>query len=71
MPKVIPRMEIYKMNVFAKCLRKFEGNITEACEYLGISRDTAHRWINTNRDLRNLLARLRAYEPDDGDLATG
>ncbi len=67
MPKTIPRMEIYKMKVFAKTLQRFGGNITEACEYLGISRDTAHRWINNSRDLRKLLERLRSYEPNEED----
>lgn len=58
------RMDRIKMNMLAKALRKTQGNVRKACRILGISPDTAHRWINNSIELAELLEKLRNYEEE-------
>jgi transcriptional regulator with PAS, ATPase and Fis domain len=58
-------MDRIKINSLAKALRKTGGNVRKACKLLGISPDTAYRWINQSVELSELLDRLREYGPDE------
>ena len=64
MAKKTSRMDRIKMNMLAKALRKTRGNVRAACRILGISPDTAHRWINNSWELSELLKKLREYEEE-------
>lgn len=42
-------------------------SMTEICEYLGISRDTAIKWINSNNMPAHKIGRLWKFKTDEID----
>lgn len=42
-------------------------SMAEICKYLGISRDTAIKWINTNRMPAHKIGRLWKFKTDEID----
>ena len=49
------KLDHYKLAILEKAIKETKGNISRACRILGISRDTAYRWINSSDKLQRLL----------------